>query len=320
VLHEPESEPEQVFDEDIVSDVTYALTQVVEAEDGTGYAARDLGRPAAGKTGTHEEVTSWFAGYTPQLAGSVMFYYDTGGSETSLQGIVEGEPDEPFPGGKVPARIWTAFMKAALADEEVLPFPPPANVGEPVNPTPTPTVEPTCPPGMAGDPTSDEGCQPTEPTVKPTCPPGTEGTPPDCKRQEPDQVEVPNVVGMSQEQAKRELRGFDVDVQHQTSDAPEGQVIAQNPPGGSTAPRGSAVTIVVATPATQVQVPNVVGQREDQAVSALQERGLAPNIVYVDANPPDDGRVLSQNPSGGSTVEPGTSVTIEVGRQSSGGG
>jgi membrane peptidoglycan carboxypeptidase len=319
VLYEPESEPEQVFDEDVVSDVTYALTQVVEAEDGTGYAARDLGRPAAGKTGTHEEVTSWFAGYTPQLAGTVMFYHDTGGSETSLRGIVEGEPDEPFPGGKVPARIWTAFMKTALADEEVLPFPPPANVGEPVNPTPTPTVEPTCPPGMVGDPTSDEGCQP-EPTVQPTCPPGTEGTPPDCKRQEPDQVEVPNVVGMSQEQALRELRGFDVDVQHQTSDAPQGQVIAQNPAGGSTAPRGSAVTIVVATPETQVQVPNVVGQREDQAVSALQERGLVPNIVYVDANPPDDGRVLSQNPSGGSTVEPGTSVTIEVGRQSSGGG
>jgi len=320
VLHEPESEPEQVFDEDIVSDVTYALTQAVEAEDGTAYAARDLGRPAAGKTGTHEEVTSWFAGYTPQLAGSVMFYHDTGGTDTSLKGIVEGEPDEPFPGGKVPARTWTAFMKAALADEEVLPFPPPANVGEPVNPTPTPTVEPTCPPGTVGDPTSDEGCQPTEPTVKPTCPPGTEGTPPDCKRQEPDQVEVPNVVGMSQEQAMRELRGFDVDVQHQTSDGPEGQVIAQNPAGGSTAPRGSTVTIVVATPATQVQVPDVVGQRENQAVSALQERGLVPNIVYVDADPPDDGRVLSQNPSGGSTVEPGSSVTIEVGRQSSGGG
>jgi serine/threonine-protein kinase len=128
---------------------------------------------------------------------------------------------------------------------------------------------------------------------------------------------------LSQEQAERRLSrdGFDVAVeQRQTTEAPPGIVIDQSPGGGSTAPRGSTVTIVVATPATQVQVPNVVGQRENQAVSALQERGLVPNIVYVDADPPDDERVLSQNPSGGSTVEPGTSVTIEVGRQSSGGG
>ena len=254
VLYEPESEPEQVFDEDIVADATYALTQVVEAEDGTGYAARELDRPAAGKTGTHEEVTSWFSGYTPQLAGSVMYYYGTGGTDTSLKGIVEGEPDEPFPGGKVPARTWTAFMKAALADEEVLPFPPPANVGEPVNPTPTPTVEPTCPPGMEGDPRSDEGCRQIEPTAEATCPPGMEGKPPNCRQPRPTQtqdpeVTVPNVVGDREDRAQLRLTrdGFDVAVEYRETNAAEaGRVIEQSPGGGSSAPPGSRVTIVVA--------------------------------------------------------------------------
>ena len=263
VLHEAEPDPQQVFDEDVMADVTYALTQVVEGENGTGYAARELERPAAGKTGTHEEVTSWFAGYTPQLAGAVMYYQGDGSSGTSLRGIVEGEPDEPFPGGKVPARTWTTFMKAALADEEVLPFPEPANVGEPVNPSPTPTATPTCPPGTVGDPTSDEGCQPT---AEPTCPPGTEGKPPNCKQTRPTQtqdpaVAVPNVVGDSSRRAELRLQqaGFGVSIEYrQTNGQTADTVIEQYPGGGSSAPPGSTVTIVVAQAepvATQTQDP-----------------------------------------------------------------
>ncbi len=251
VLHEADPEPQQVFDEDVMADVTYALNQVVDGENGTGYAARELGRPAAGKTGTHEEITSWFAGYTPQLAGAVMYYHGDGGSKTSLKGIVDGIPGEPFPGGKVPAQTWTAFMKAALADEEVLPFPEPANVGEPVNPTPTPTVEPTCPPGMEGDPTSDEGCQSPAPTAEPTCPSGMEGKPPDCKRTQDPEAAIPNVVGDREDRAQQRLTraGFEVAVEYrQTNGHQEGTVIEQNPGGGSSAPPGSTVTIVVAQP------------------------------------------------------------------------
>lgn len=253
VLHEAEPDPEQVFDEDVVADVTYALTQVVEGENGTGYAAKELERPAAGKTGTHEEVTSWFAGYTPQLAAAVMYYQGDGSSKTSLKGIVDGLPGEPFPGGKVPARTWTAFMKAALADEEVLPFPPPANIGEAVNPTPTPTVEPTCPPGMVGDPTSDEGCQP-EQTAQPTCPPGMEGKPPNCRQPRPTEdpeVAVPNVVGDSSRRAELRLQqaGFGVAIEYrQTNGHTADTVIEQSPGGGSSAPPETVVTIVVAQP------------------------------------------------------------------------
>src|SRR5690606_37270501 len=74
VRHEVSPEPSQAIDDDVVADVTYALTQVVDGENGTGKAARDLNRPVAGKTGTHEDKTSWFAGYTPQLAATIMFY------------------------------------------------------------------------------------------------------------------------------------------------------------------------------------------------------------------------------------------------------
>ncbi|RAW14729.1 hypothetical protein DPM12_10790, partial [Phytoactinopolyspora halophila] len=142
VLHEAEAEPEQVFDADVVADVTYAMTQVVEGENGTGEVAQALDRPSAGKTGTHQELTAWYAGFTPQLSAAVSFINGEGeeAGTKSLHGVGGGDS---FPGGGYPARIWTAFMNAALEGEEVREFPERADVGEPVNPSPTPTPTPT---------------------------------------------------------------------------------------------------------------------------------------------------------------------------------
>ena len=56
---------QQVFDKDLMSDVIDAMTYPVEG--GTArYVGRNLGRPAAGKTGTSESFRSaWFNGYVP---------------------------------------------------------------------------------------------------------------------------------------------------------------------------------------------------------------------------------------------------------------
>ena len=125
----------RAFDEDVMADVSYALQQVVE--NGTGAEAQSLGRPAAGKTGTaalrpDTTTSAWFVGYTPQLSAAVDFYKGTGRAD--LDGV-GGLPT--FFGGEYPARIWTAFMTAAMQGKEVKDFPPRANVGETVNPQPT---------------------------------------------------------------------------------------------------------------------------------------------------------------------------------------
>ena len=74
VLYQARVETEQVFDANIMADLSYALGEVVRA--GTASAAlRDFGRPAAGKTGTSQSnASAWFSGYTPQLATSIAFY------------------------------------------------------------------------------------------------------------------------------------------------------------------------------------------------------------------------------------------------------
>ena len=141
VLYQARVETEQVFDENVMADLNYALGEVVRA--GTASSAlRDFGRPAAGKTGTSQSnASAWFSGYTPQLATSIAFYRDD--ATQSLNGI--GGLNS-VTGGSFPARIWNAYMKAALKGQPELDFAPPSHIGgtDPFKiPDPVPTISPS---------------------------------------------------------------------------------------------------------------------------------------------------------------------------------
>ncbi|TDC49036.1 penicillin-binding protein [Jiangella ureilytica] len=148
VPYRVEPAPETVLDPGVVADTTFALNRVVE--NGSGREAQNLNRPAAGKTGTHEDLTAWFSGYVPQLSASVAIFRGDGetAGTVSLDGV---DGMDTFTGGAFPARIWTAFMAGALDGIEIQEFPEPAEVGEAVNPTPTPTPTPTDEPGDEDD-------------------------------------------------------------------------------------------------------------------------------------------------------------------------
>jgi len=123
VLYEGKAQTQEVFNKDVMADLTYALKAVVNG--GTGSAALALGRPAAGKTGTSQSnASAWFSAYTPQLAASVSLFRDS--ASESLNGI--GGLNS-VTGGTFPAKIWTAFMKGALKDQPIMEFPAPANIG-----------------------------------------------------------------------------------------------------------------------------------------------------------------------------------------------
>lgn len=98
--------------------VAYAATQVHEGviTAGTGRAA-NIGRPAAGKTGTSQNYRdAWFVGYTPDLVTSVWVgYYERELPMLSVHGR------RGF-GGTLAAPIWAAYMKEALEGRPVLDF------------------------------------------------------------------------------------------------------------------------------------------------------------------------------------------------------
>ena len=111
----------QVVPEIVADTVTDILRGVVTG--GTGKAA-DIGRPAAGKTGTGQNYTNaWFAGYTPTLSTAVWMGYSNNQTTplTGVRGVAR------VFGGTIPARTWHDFMAAALKDVPVTDFsePPP---------------------------------------------------------------------------------------------------------------------------------------------------------------------------------------------------
>ena len=166
---------EKAIDKDIDHDVSYAMQRVVE--NGTGAAAQALARPAAGKTGTAtngngEVSSSWFVGFTPQLATAVMYARGTGNQQ--LDGWL---PDyngvAGYFGANYPARTWTAVMTKALEGEPVEALPDPANVDgdapeEGHAPyTPPPTTSQTRPPRTSDSP-SDSPTESPTPSPSPT--------------------------------------------------------------------------------------------------------------------------------------------------------
>jgi membrane peptidoglycan carboxypeptidase len=165
--------PKQAFSSDVADTVNYALRKVVT--NGTGFAARGLGRPAAGKTGTtNGNLSAWFAGYTPQMAAAVMLVKDgSDGDPVSMSGV---GGMRSVTGGSFPARIWTAFMKAALDGQPVETFVEPANLPT-ATPTPSPsvTVSPTTSPSATPSATTSPSpsaspSDTTTPSPTPTSP------------------------------------------------------------------------------------------------------------------------------------------------------
>lgn len=95
---------------------TFLMRSVVER--GTGWRARTVGRPAAGKTGTTDDnIDSWFAGYTPELAVSVWVGYD----QLRSLGRVET-------GSRAAAPIWADFVRAARLNSGLEDFPVPEGI------------------------------------------------------------------------------------------------------------------------------------------------------------------------------------------------
>jgi membrane peptidoglycan carboxypeptidase len=119
ILYKLNPKPVQAFSTDIADTVNYALQKVVEV--GTGKAAKGIGRPVAGKTGTtNDNKSALFAGYTPELSTAVMFVKD--GPDGQPMTLAGTGGMRSVTGGSYPARIFTDYMRGALKDLPVQKF------------------------------------------------------------------------------------------------------------------------------------------------------------------------------------------------------
>lgn len=115
-LYTNDALPTQVIKPETAYLTTSLLKGVIER--GTGWKARELGRPAAGKTGTTNGYRdAWFIGYTPGLVTGVWVGYD---DQASI-----GHRET---GARAALPIWLEFMKKAHTGRELEDFAAPEGI------------------------------------------------------------------------------------------------------------------------------------------------------------------------------------------------
>jgi penicillin-binding protein 1A len=280
--------------------VTKFLQEVVQQ--GTGVRAQlSGGWSVAGKTGTTENYgDAWFVGYTPQLAVSVWVGYPN-----KLRPMTSEFQGQPVAGGTFPALIFKTFMEQALAYLAAKPesFPTPN--------FPVPETESVV--QRDGIWERDNGQCPN--TISLTFFSGS--GPAQVANCQPNQVEVPSVIGMSFDDATAALSSEPLRTQAIYKPAvpgqPVGVVIGQIPPVGSYLTALDTEQLVLARP-THGTVPNVVGMPTQKALDLLAGRGLEPVVSGLVQAGGSSERVLAQDPPAGFASGAGLGVKLFVAR------
>ena len=271
--HEPEGT--RVLETRTADQLSFILGEVIGR--GTGRDA-DIGRPAAGKTGTAQNFAdATFAGYTPDLAAAVWVGFPQGQISMvpcSQKTCTAQDPgtDIQVAGGTYPARIWREIMQAA-------------HVG--VSPTEFP-----------------------EPPV--SAPPTTVQVVPDSV----DVPELFGLTTAEAVAALdgTSLTLTPVEIEDETFEP--GTIINQSPPPLSSVPGGTSVVVEVAVVPNRIEVPDVIGLDLDTARRTVRQEGFIWTRTFLDAEgnfvsrEGRDATVLRQDPAPGVLLGPGGTVNV----------
>jgi penicillin-binding protein 1A len=287
-------QPTEVMDEGDAELLTSMLEDVVQQ--GTGRRAAIPGVEVAGKTGTTDNYgDAWFVGYTPELAVAVWVGYPD-----RLRPMTYEFGGDVVTGGTLPALIWKEFVgryeKAKTTDD----------------------VSFDSPPYLGGIPmwvvkrgsgwVRDNGYCRSSRLVYFFSGRGPEDEA-DCK---PNEVDVPLVVGLTQDAAVARLAdqplGAELVYKPARPGRTPGVVLDQIPASGGLS-AGDDVTLVVSK-ARYGLLPNFVGSSAAEVVREAKRLKLR---VDVDTQPGAAGTVLEQRPSPGVAVAPGLKITVVVG-------
>jgi eukaryotic-like serine/threonine-protein kinase len=130
----------------------------------------------------------------------------------------------------------------------------------------------------------------------------------------PETVSVPGVTSqqLGRAQATLEDAGFEVVVNRVPRDAPVNQVIEQNPRGGTSADKGSTVTLTVSSGLGQATVPLVAGEPEKQAHKELSARGFRVKLERQASESVKSGLAIGTQPGEGAQIDRGTRITLLI--------
>ena len=134
----------------------------------------------------------------------------------------------------------------------------------------------------------------------------------------PEDVQIPNVVGISKEEAKQKIEDsklkFNISREEFNPEVEIGYVISQDPAyiNNYSVKEGSTVNVVVSKGKELVEMPKVAGDEYSEAESKLRSLGIEIDKIEETSQKIPEGIVISQEVEKGTEIEKGTKVKIHV--------
>ena len=130
-----------------------------------------------------------------------------------------------------------------------------------------------------------------------------------------EEVVVPQVVGMKQDQAVTELEALNLKykiIEGESDEYDPGYVIDQSIEAGTKVKEGKIIEITVCVGSDAVEVPDVTDKTEDAATVILENAGFKVEVKEENSKDVEKGKVIRQSPSAGQKLDKGHTVIIVV--------
>lgn len=134
----------------------------------------------------------------------------------------------------------------------------------------------------------------------------------------PPEVELPNLVGMSKEEAQKEAENLKLKIEIKeeefNKEVPEGFIISQDPKyiEKYNVKEGSTITVVVSKGQEKTKVPNVKGKSQEEALQLLEAANLKTEIIEETSKTVKEGYVISQETEPDEEAFAGDTVKIHI--------
>jgi eukaryotic-like serine/threonine-protein kinase len=135
-------------------------------------------------------------------------------------------------------------------------------------------------------------------------------------RGQPDEVKVPNVLGLTFDEAATKLTAAGFRTQQGESrynvGSPRNTVLSQTPAGAVSAAKGTRVVLDISAGQRRAATPNVVGMDRDSARRTLEKVGLEAGPITERESPLPRGEVLTMSPVAGTELILPSAIALVV--------
>ena len=140
----------------------------------------------------------------------------------------------------------------------------------------------------------------------------------------PATVEIPNVVGQTEAEAKENLKKANFEIGEEKSEASdtveEGRVIRTDPDAGSSRKEGTKVNLIISSGQQSFKIGNYIGRNSTDVIAELKEKKVPGNLIKIveeESSEKEAGLVMRQSLPEGTTYDlsKATEITLTVAKK-----